>query len=79
MNDDTIEEIFTYNELLDHISNSEEDALIEWKFKEITAYEGPLPRTNPNYNGSPHDLTIEWEKGEFLTGMLFYRLLKHFF
>ena len=63
MNDDTIEEIFTYNELLDHINNSEEDDLIEWKFKEITAHEGPLPRSHPNYNGSPYNLTIEWETG----------------
>ena len=51
--DDTIEEIFTYNELLDHVNNSEEDDFIEWKFKEIGAHEGPLPRTHPNYNGSP--------------------------
>ena len=64
MNDDTIEEIFTYNELLDHINNSEEDDLIEWKFKAITAHEGPLPRSHPNYNGSPYNLTIEWENGE---------------
>ena len=60
MNDETIEEIFTYNESLDHINNSEEDDLIEWKFKEITAHEGPLPRTHPKYNGSPCNLAIEW-------------------
>ena len=66
MNDDTIEEIFTYNELLDHINNSEEDDLIEWKFKAITAHEGPLPRSHPNYNGSPYNLTIEWENGEII-------------
>ena len=59
MNDDTIEETFTYNELLDHINNSEEDDLIEWKFKAITAHEGPLPRSHPNYNSSPYNLTIE--------------------
>ena len=50
MNDDTIEEIFTLNKLLDHINNSQEDHLIELKFKEITGHEGPLPRTHPNHN-----------------------------
>ena len=64
MNDDTVEEIFTCNELLDYINNSEEDDLIEWKFKEIIAHEGPLPRSHQNYNGSPYNLTIEWENGE---------------
>ena len=38
MSDDTIEVMFTYNESLDQINNSEEDDLIEWKFKEITAH-----------------------------------------
>ena len=36
--DNTIEVIFTYNDLLDHINNSEEDDLIEWKFKDVTAH-----------------------------------------
>jgi hypothetical protein len=64
MNDGIIEEIFTYNESLDHMNNSEEDDLIEWKFKEIKAHEGPLPKSYPNYNGSPYNLTIKWENEE---------------
>ena len=64
MNDDTIEKISTYNSLLDHVNNSEEDDLIEWKFKEIIAHEGLLARRHPNYNVSPYNLTIEWENGE---------------
>ena len=39
MNDGTIEEIFTYNKKLDHIKNSEEDDLIEWRFKEVIGHE----------------------------------------
>ena len=53
MQDDTVEEVFTCNELLDHINNSEEEDLIEWTFREILAHEGPLPQSHPNYNGSP--------------------------
>ena len=51
--DDTAEDVFTYNEILDCINNSEDDDLIEWKFKHVTSHEGPLPRSHPNYNGSP--------------------------
>ena len=59
MSDDTIEEIFTYDESLDHINNSKEDDLIEWEFKKITSNEGPPPITHPNFNSTPSNLTIE--------------------
>ena len=65
MSNDIIEEIFIYNELLDYLNNSEENDLIEWKFKEMTACEGPLPKPHPNRNGSLYNLTIEWEMGIF--------------
>ena len=70
MKDHAIEEIFAYNESLDHTNNSEDDDLIECKFKEITAHEGPLSRTRPNYNGSPWNLTIEWENGKIKNELL---------
>ena len=46
------------------MNNSEEDDLIEWKFKETTAKQEPLPRTHQNYNGSLQNLTIDWEHGD---------------
>ena len=58
MKDETIEHIFTHNELLCYVNNSQEDDLIEWRFNVITAQEGLLPRTHPNYNGSSYNLTI---------------------
>ena len=64
MNDDPIEKIVTCNELLDQINNSEEDDLIEWKFKEKNGHEGTLPQSHPNYNGSPHNLVTAWENEE---------------
>ena len=57
--DETVEDTSTYNETLDRINNSEDDDLIEWKFKSIMCHETPLPRSQPNYNGSPHSLRIE--------------------
>ena len=61
--DDTVEDAFTYNEILDHIKNSEDDDLVECTFKSITSYEGNLPRSHPNYNGSPCNFRIDWEMG----------------
>ena len=48
MKDETIEDVFTYNELLDYINNSEEDELIKLKFKAVAAHEVPLPRSCHN-------------------------------
>ena len=60
---DAVEDAFTCNEILDHVNNSEDDDLVEWKFKSITAHEGPVPRSHLNYNGSLYTLKIEWENG----------------
>ena len=61
--DDTVEYVFTYNEILDHNNKYEHYDLIEWKFKAITSHEGPLPTSYRNCNGLPCDLRIEWEIG----------------
>ena len=50
VNDDEYEEILTYNEILHHIEK-EENSDIVWKFKDITAHQGPLTRTHPDYKG----------------------------
>ena len=63
MKDDQIEEIFSYDKILDFLEQQEEDT-IEWKFKRITAHEGPLKPNHLNYNGSMHNVMIEWENGE---------------
>ena len=58
MKDDQIEEIFSYDKILDFLEQQEEDT-IEWKFKRITAHEGPLKPNHPNYNGSTYNVIIE--------------------
>jgi len=35
-----------------------------WKFRRITAHEGPLKPTDPTYKGSKFNVMIEWENGE---------------
>jgi hypothetical protein len=64
INDNESEEIITYNEILNHIENDETEETTIWKFKRITAHEGPLTRTHPSWKGSPYNVMIEWENGE---------------
>ena len=52
MKDHAIEEIFTYNELLDHINNSSDNDLIELRFKRISSHKVLLPQSYPNCDGS---------------------------
>ena len=63
VNDDTQEEIMSYNDILAHIQQDEESTII-WKFKRITAHEGPLKPNHPNYKGSTYNVMVEWEDGE---------------
>eukprot|EP00978_Attheya_sp_CCMP212_P000681 scaffold1362_cov61-Attheya_sp.AAC.4 len=65
LGDEETEEIITYNEILNHIEADEtEETTTIWKFKRITAHEGPLTRTHPSWKGSPYNVMGEWENGE---------------
>ena len=61
MNDQ--EEIITYNEILEYMQDDEANPTV-WKFKKITAHEGPLIKTHPQYKGSFYNIMVEWDTGE---------------
>jgi len=63
INDDALEEVMSYNEILAHIQCDEASDIV-WKFCRITAHEGPLKQNHPNYKGSTYNVMIEWENGE---------------
>ena len=64
----TADEIFTYNEILDHIerdnSEVENDTEMLYKFRRIAAHQGPLRPTDKEYKGSMYNVLVEWETGE---------------
>ena len=65
--EDRIEEIRTYNEVLDYISKDDtwdtwEDP--KWKFRRIVSHRGPLRKGDQGWKGSSYNLMIEWETGE---------------
>ena len=62
--DDQVEEILTYNEILELIEDQQEEDAVEWRFKSIKGHEGPLKWNHPNYKGSSCNVMIEWENGE---------------
>jgi hypothetical protein len=62
------DEILTYNEILDHIDRNnmdvENDMEQLYKFRRITAHQGPLRTTDQDYKGSTYNVLVEWETGE---------------
>ena len=65
VNNDTAEEIITYNQLMDYLSKEDNIGTDRvWKFRRITTHEGPLSQSHPNYKGSKYNVMIEWENGE---------------
>ena len=56
--------IISYNQVLNFLEkdNQEDDSL--YKFRAITNHHGPLKKSDPNYNGCPYKVMVEWEKGE---------------
>ena len=61
--DREVEEIITYNDLLDRLEEGDgEDGL--WKFTSINSHKGPLKPTNPEYRGSQWNVRVQWENGE---------------
>lgn len=62
VNDDQFEEIMSYNDLKNSIEEDGESNV--WKFRRITAYQGPLTQRDMDWNGSHYNVSIEWEYGE---------------
>ena len=59
-----LEEIKTYNEMMDIISSQDQDDTDKlWTFKDIVAHEGPLTKRHPSYKGSSYNVKILWEDG----------------
>ena len=63
-----VEELITYNQLLDHLEQADEqDNSMDqelYRFRAIIGHEGPLKETDPNWKGSKWNVQIEWETGE---------------
>ena len=62
VNEDKYEEIMMYNQIMNHIEQSEEDAVV-WRFKRIAGHEGPLTKNHPMWRGSTYNVCVEWETG----------------
>ena len=63
-NDNQVEEVMSYNEILQIIEDQDEEHAVEWRFKHIIAHEGPLNRNHPDYKGSKYNVMIEWKNGD---------------
>ena len=65
---DTADEIISYNQVLDYIErenlDAENDTEQLYKFRRISAHQGPLRTSDKDYKGSTYNVLIEWETGE---------------
>jgi hypothetical protein len=55
----------SYNDLLCLLEDNGEG--IVWKFKCISAHQGPLTPKDKDWNGSSYNVMVEWENGEITT------------
>ena len=66
VNDDQFEEVMSYNDLLASLEADGETDIV-WKFRRITAHQGPLTPKDKDWNGSKYNVMVEWENGEITT------------
>ena len=65
-NQEDVEQVITYNQLLDYLEKDESQLMEDayWSFKDIIAHQGPLTKEDPHYKGSSYNVMIEWDTGE---------------
>ena len=65
-----VEELITYNQLLDHLETTKDNDLGMdeelSKFRAIIGHKGPMKATDPEWKGSKYNAQVEWETGEFM-------------
>jgi hypothetical protein len=66
MNNGAFEDIVAYSEFLQHLERDEDDQHV-WKFRRITAHEGPLNSNHPSWKGSSYNVMVEWEDNSITT------------
>jgi hypothetical protein len=62
LNDDTREEVITYNQFLGYLAKDSESETLS-KFRQIVSHQGPLLPSHAKYNGSSYNLMLEWDNG----------------
>ena len=69
-----VEELITYNQLLDHSEQADEqDNSMDqerYRFRAIIGHGDPIKATDPNWKGSKWTVQIEWETGEITFELL---------
>ena len=58
VNEEEYEEIMSYNDILHHVEKDENTELV-WKFKDITAHQGPMAKNHKDYKGSTYNVRME--------------------
>jgi hypothetical protein len=63
-----VDKMYTYNEILDQIEKDKDDIKNDpeklYRFRRITAHQGPLRSSDKDYKGSRYNVLLERETGE---------------
>jgi hypothetical protein len=63
-----VDKMYMYNKILDHVEKDKDDIKNDteqmYKFRRITAHQGPLPSSDKDYKGARYNVLVEWETGE---------------
>ena len=62
--EDEFEEILSYNEVMQHIEQDDDDGETFWKYKRISGHEGHLDKGHSSWKGDKYNVKVEWETGE---------------
>ena len=65
-NQEDVEQVITYNQLLDYLEKDESQLMEDayWSFKDIIAHQGPLTKEDPHYKRSSYNVMNKWDTGE---------------
>ena len=61
---DEVEEILTYNEILDFLDDAEDGEEDVWRYQEIRGYDGPYTESDADWEGSPVNFLVKSSNGE---------------
>ena len=70
VNNDQYKQILAYDDIMNFIEKDDSSDPVVWKFKIITAHEGPIDKNHPSWRGSSNNVMIEWENGEITSETL---------
>ena len=63
VNEGQYEEVMAYNDIMQHIARDQDESVV-WKYTQLSAHDGPLKQSDPNWKGSSYNMMTNRKNGE---------------